>query len=313
MKLIIKSLIVVFVFAGIATKTYSQDLHLSQFDAAPLFFNPALSGNFDGIHRFIGNYKSQWKTYNSVLLSYDRMLPEKFNVAGGKFGVGGIVTRDQAGETSYGYTQIKFLPSYHVPIIPNDILYLSAGLDFTATQNGIDKTKVLPGSQIDPETGEYIMGYDNLNTNVWYFDMAAGVNAYTLVKGIYPVNLGITLVHLLKPGKSLVGQSQVNNPRRFNINANTVIKIDSNISLLPSLIWLKQKPSDEVNVGTFARYSFKTSPYAVYLGTWWRINDAVIVGAAIDFPGFQPNHVVNFGISYDFTASTFNKSSGWST
>jgi type IX secretion system PorP/SprF family membrane protein len=312
MKLIIRALVIVFISTGIAVKSYTQDLHLSQFDAAPLFYNPALSGNFDGIHRFIGNWKSQWSTYNSVLASYDAMLPDKFSLAGGKFGAGGIITKDQAGENSYGYTQIKFLPSYHIPIIPNDILYLSAGLEFTMTQNGINKNTVTTGSMFDAN-GNVIPGYNGLNTSLWYFDMAAGVNAYTMVKGKYPINLGITLSHLLKPGKSLIGGSSINNPRRFSVNSNTVIRVDSNISLLPSLIWIHQNPSNEVNVGTFVKYAFKKIPYACYLGSWWRVKDAIIFGAAIDFPGFQPNHVVNFGISYDVTLSSYRKSVTWDT
>jgi type IX secretion system PorP/SprF family membrane protein len=313
MKLIIKALVVVFISTGIAVKSYSQDLHLSQFDAAPLYFNPALSGNFDGIHRFIGNWRSQWNVYNSALFSYDAMLPDKFSVAGGKFGLGGIITKDQAGVNTYGYTNLHLLPSFHVPIIPNNILFLSAGIDLTMTQNGIDKSSVVTGSMFDPTTGNSTSGYNGLNTSVWYFDMAAGINAYSMVQGKYPINLGITLCHLLKPGKSLLGANSLGNPRRFNINANTVIPIDSNISLLPSLIWIKQNPSDEVNVGSFVKYAFKKSPYAGYLGTWWRVHDALIVGAAIDFPGFQPNHVVNVGISYDITLSGFAKSSTWDT
>jgi len=304
MKLIIKALVVVLISSGIAVKSYSQDLHLSQYDAAPLFFNPALSGQFDGNHRFIGNYKSQWRTYNTALFSYDRMLPENIKLAGGKFGLGGIVTKDKAGETGYGYTQVKLIPSYHITIIPGGILDLAAGLEFSMTQNGIDKNAVLTGSGIDSQ-GNTNPGYDGLNTSVWYFDMAAGINATTLIKDQYPVNLGITLCHLLKPGKSLVGSGTITNPRRFSVNANTVIRIDSSFSLLPSLIWLRQKPSDEINVGTFLKYNLKKQPYAGYFGCWYRVRDAIILGLAIDVPGFQPNHVLNIGFSYDVTLSSY--------
>jgi type IX secretion system PorP/SprF family membrane protein len=309
MKLIIKALIVVLVSTGIAAKTYSQDLHLSQFDAAPLFFNPALSGNFDGVNRFIGNWKSQWKVYNSTLLSYDQMTP--LTVAGGKFGMGGMVIRDIEGTNSYGYNQLHLTPSYHVSIIPNNILFLSAGLDLSMTQNVIDPSTVILPSDFNQTTGTSTAGMTGLNKSTYYFDMSAGINAYTMVKGIYPINVGITLCHLLKPGSSLQGNYAINNPRRFNVNANTVIRLDSNFSLLPSLIYLDQGTSSELNIGTFVKYAFPKVPYAGYLGSWVRVGDAVIFGAAIDFPGFQPNHVVNFGISFDFTASAFAASSKW--
>jgi len=311
MKLIIRALVIVIISTGIYVKSYSQDLHLSQFDAAPLFFNPALSGNFDGINRFIGNWKSQWKVYNSTLLSYDQMLPDKITLAGGKFGFGGLITRDIEGTLNYGYNQVHLMPSYHIPIIPNDILFLSAGLDLSMTQNVIDPSLGKLPSNIDPLTGNETTGINGITKSSFYFDLAAGINAYTMIKGKYPINLGITLSNFMKSGKSLITKSTENISRRFSINSNSVIRIDSSFSLLPSLIWLHQNPSNEVNVGTFVKYAFKKSPYACYLGSWWRVNDALIFGAAIDFPGFQPNHVVNFGISFDATLSSYSKSVQW--
>jgi len=275
-------------------------MQLSQFDAAPLFFNPALSGNFDGIHRFIGNYKSQWKTYNTGLFSYDRMLPDKITYGGGKFGIGGMVTWDKAGEIGYGYTQVHLMPSYHITVIPNDVLFLSAGLDLSYTQNSLASDKVV---LYYDQLGNPVYG-SSFSEDLYYFDISAGVNAYTLYKG-YPINLGLTLHHLAKPGKSPVSGGQIYNPRRFSINANTIVKVTENTAFLPSLIWINQKPSNQVNLGTFFRYSFNKPPYAAYVGSWYRWGDAVIVGVALDFPGFKPNHLVNAGISYDITASDY--------
>jgi len=302
MRFIYKSLVLISLFGGVAGKTYSQDMQLSQFDAAPLFYNPALSGNFDGIHRFIGNYKNQWKTYNTGLLSYDRMLPDKLTYGGGKFGLGGMVTWDKAGEISYGYTQAHLMPSYHVPIIPNDILFLSAGLDLSFTQNSLASDKVILDYD---QYGNPIYG-SAFTQNLYYFDVAAGINAYTLYKG-YPINLGITLHHLARPGKSPIGGDNINNARRFSVNANTIVKLNENMAFLPSLIWLNQKPSNEVNFGTYFRYSFNKTPYAAYVGSWWRIGDAIIAGVAVDFPGIKPNHVVTAGLSYDITLSSYRK------
>jgi len=306
MKLITKSLTTLMLAAGLMINVSAQDMHLSQFDAAPLFFNPALSGNYDGLHRFIGNWKSQWSTYGTGLLSYDKMLPEEFSLASGKFGVGAMVLYDRAGETKYGYTSIKLMPSYHVPIIPNNILFLSAGLDVTMTNISIDETKVITGEDIDPNTGESKSGYEGMQTSVWNTDVGAGINAYTLIDEVYPVNLGITLHHLFRSGKSSISEAKLEDGRRFSVNANSILKLSDRFAFLPSLIWIKQAKYNQINVGTFAKYSFTKTPYAVLLGAWYRINDAAIVGAAVEFPGIKPNHLVNLGVSYDITASEFN-------
>jgi len=81
--------LLVFAFAILFTgKIYSQDIHLSQFDAAPLFYNPALSGQIgeSGQKRIILNYKSQWRTYNTILASYDQVIQGVGNGENGFFG-----------------------------------------------------------------------------------------------------------------------------------------------------------------------------------------------------------------------------------
>ena len=42
------------------TSAHAQDIHFSQFYASPLTLNPSLTGNFDGLMRFGGNYRNQW-------------------------------------------------------------------------------------------------------------------------------------------------------------------------------------------------------------------------------------------------------------
>ena len=52
----------------------SQDFHLSLYDAAPMFLNPALTGVVDSKFRVHAQYKNQWKIvsfkpYNHSLIS----------------------------------------------------------------------------------------------------------------------------------------------------------------------------------------------------------------------------------------------------
>ena len=58
-----KIIITSFLFC-ITVLGYAQDNHFSQFYAAPMTVNPALTGLFDGRYRGIVNYRTQW---NSIL------------------------------------------------------------------------------------------------------------------------------------------------------------------------------------------------------------------------------------------------------
>ena len=53
----------------------AQDIHFSQFNVAPMVYNPALAGGFDGDIRFIGNQRTQWRSvtapYSTIGVSAD--------------------------------------------------------------------------------------------------------------------------------------------------------------------------------------------------------------------------------------------------
>ena len=83
--------------------TSAQDFHLSQFNAAPHYFNPALTGIYfgnDANYRIYSDYRTQWralgvKPYSTYYLAYD--MPYKLYGLGGylihnRNGVGGLNT-----------------------------------------------------------------------------------------------------------------------------------------------------------------------------------------------------------------------------
>src|SRR5690554_7441943 len=95
-------LIILISAIGLSLSTRAQDAHLSMYDAAPLFLNPALTGVVDGDFRLHGQYRTQWKSvnykpYTSYLLSFD--MPFK------KWGFGVQVNQFRAGQGNYNSLQ----------------------------------------------------------------------------------------------------------------------------------------------------------------------------------------------------------------
>lgn len=283
----------------------AQDLHFSQFDAAPLYYNPALAGVFDGKHRFIANLKSQWITYKTLTVSYDRMLP--FDFGGTRLGLGAMINYDQAGTTAYGYRTIRLLPAIHRDIVPDEKLSISFGLDISMTQNVVDQSKISSESVINGEPA------DLQATSKYYTDLSAGVNLHSNVKHKYPVNVGITLYHITKPGNSFITEAKtIDVDRRFSVNSNTIIPLSKRWSLLPSLIYLRQKEFYQLNTGSYARYDLTPVTdkiKAVYVGSWFRYGDAAVIGVAVDLPGFKKNHNLNIGMSYDVSVGDYRQTS----
>lgn len=291
---------------------FSQDVHFSQFDAAPLYFNPALSGLIDCNNRFISNFKGQWSTYNSFMLSYDKPLPA-FSIAGGDMGIGALINADYAGETSYGNTMLKIMPAYHKDIIPG-FFKLSTGLDIMFNHTSVDETKVLLPGQIDPNTGEAVTGTDFEKTSKLYADLGLGLNGEFKIREDFPINAGITFHRLAgSGGGGFATEQSPSNYRRFSLNANAIYPINTTISLLPSFIYLNQKKYNEMNAGTFVKFSLgEHTPLldAFYTGAWYRFGDALIFGLAFDKP-ISTKWTLNFGFSYDLTVSSFSDSNKW--
>lgn len=307
MKQYLQPLTIAIVLLTFTFKSYSQDKHFSQFDAAPLYYNPGQAGVYDGNHRFMGNFKSQWKTYETYMLSYDRMLPKTLSMLGGFFGAGIMVNHDVQGVNSYSTTELNLLPAFHKPIIDNKVM-LSSGLGLTTSTFSVDQSTMIPPSSLeDPnyEEGSYD-GFES--TREFNFDVSLGVNLHYVVLDKHPTNLGITWHHLLGASSGFTpSNDRIDNPRRFSINANSEIEVAKDVKLLPSLIWMYQLPVHQINTGTFVRYDLEKKNKVlkgIYVGGWYRFGDAIITGIAFDFPGFQDTHLFNFGISYDINVSS---------
>ena len=84
----------------------AQDIHFSQYYAAPLELNPALTGNINGVFRATFNYRNQWfniptlntiAPYQTYQASFDMpILRERLENDG--LGIGGMFYTDKAGD-----------------------------------------------------------------------------------------------------------------------------------------------------------------------------------------------------------------------
>jgi len=311
-KNILQTLIAIFLGLISFSNSFSQDVHFSQFDAAPLYFNPAQSGLFDCDHRVILNYKSQWSAYNTFMASFDQPIP-LIKFKGGTFGAGALINSDYGGEISYGNTHLKLMPAYHKDIIPT-VLKISVGLDIMMNLMTIDENSVVLPGQIDPITGQPTPGADFSNPTQFYADMGIGVNAMYNLENDLPINGGVTFYRLFgSGGGGIASNTSTTNYRRFSLNANSIIPLNSTITFLPSFIFLNQRIYNEMNFGTYTQFAVgQYTPVidALYLGVWHRYGDVLIFGFAFDKP-LSENITMNFGFSYDLTVSRFRDSDKW--
>lgn len=314
MRYYLKKIVWLFVLMVGVAPAIAQDTHFSQFDAAPLYYNPALAGVNECHNRIYTNYKGQWRTYNTFLMSYDQHL-EKVQLFGGSIGLGALVVADYSGENSYGTTQFKLMPAYHYNM---GRLRISAGLDAAFNLMSINEDKLVVGKNINPLTGEYTTGSELENTTRFYFDMGVGLNGQYFITNKFPINMGITLFRLFGyggGGLAVASQDSKENYRRFSMNANAVCPVTPKVTLLPSLIYINQKMYNEMNFGSYVKCAVgEYTPVidAIYIGSWYRVQDALILGLAFDKP-INKNWTLQFGFSYDITLSSYREANKWAT
>lgn len=314
------------------TTAEAQDPRFSQFYAAPLQLNPAMTGVFEGRWRANINYRDQWSSvlgkspFRTIAGAFDM----RFHVAGNDFvGVGLDVMRDQAGDSNFGinrgHLNFAYLKQVAGGKYRNDVQFLIAGAQLGAGQHSIDMNQLWFTAQYDPTTGapntsasngEAITANGSQQTDV-YLDFNAGLMYYALFGDNTSIYVGGALNHLNGPTVSfLETQTPEELKMRWLAHAGGEIPLTDELSLLPAVMVMGQGPSFETTLGTNFRYTnHDWYEVAIRAGLWLRDTKTVsgqhiesfIVTAILEVERW------NLGISYDITSSslkTANNSRG---
>ncbi len=305
----------------------SQDIHFSQLFENPLSLNPALSGAFAGNFYAELNYKNQWNSvaqngngYTTMggTMEFHNMLK---NWGSGYLSPGFSIFDDESGDAHI--TQLEADFSLASGIFLSDNSCISAGLQAGWSQNSI----TLGGLQWDDQ---YINGIYNPNaaTNETYFgnsfnyaDFSGGI-AYHYGTGQTNMSsndavrgsAGVAVFHVNEPTQSYYGATMPGTAlyMKYTFYANAQIGVsNTNLSVLPAVIYLDQGPAWEVDAGAKLRYTLNAeSKYtgthkgtALDLGVYYRVGDAAIALVGLEYGNFA------FGASYDFNTSALTTAS----
>lgn len=285
----------------------AQDIHFSQFHAAPLNVNPAKTGVFDGDIRVVSNFRSQWTSvpvpYTTTSFSYDQKLFNDGTLGSNGLGGGLFFNFDQAGDSELSLLQIGGSAAYAQQI--NKTNFLSVGLMAGLGQRRFNTANLTFDEQfIDGTFIENAPITENfINTSTSFVDMAVGVDWLVQISKRLQFSLGGSVWHLNQPQYSFFNDENSYLPLKWGINLDAVIQMSETIDVMPSAIYFHQGGFDERLVGMYIRYHLdqrKAKEKAVLFGTWYRFNDAVITSFAMDYGLWR------VGLSYDINTSPFS-------
>lgn len=280
----------------------AQDIQYSQFYAAPIYLNPAMTGASE-LTRIGVNYRNQWPGLNQSITSYSAYVDHyMFNINSG----GGIImNRSQQSSAQLSTTEIGASYSYRLQISSQGYLRMGGQVSYFARDAYFGN--LIFGSQLDPNSDQIIgpsgetLGNDSKHR---FMDYSFGIlfnnqNAW----------LGISGHHLTEPNTSFVDDQTSKLPMK--ISAHGGMKFDlvggnygaaSNRSLTFAFNYKTQGQFQQLDMGT----QLDINP--LVLGFWYRgipiskqetPNHESLIGLL----GLSFGSGIDIGYSYDFTLS----------
>lgn len=294
------------VFAFTAQITFGQisELNLSQFFNAPLLYNPAEAGNFDGKCRSTALYGDQWGTWNTMTASYEYKFGKKQN----HFNLGLGVFQDQTrlGDQNIG-TAISGRLTLAYEMNWADKKLIIAGQPVFSMAN-LDLGGLTQPDAFNPATGIYdnpttetfanpSVQVPNANVGVSYSQDLAGTKIHG---GLYLANVirgDLANISFIDDTAYL--------PRKFGFNGSADFHLSGPFHMEPQFLLERKIGTQEtkLNVAIVGRYetgstkSFSAARAGVLAKTAFDINN---VSA---FVGLEYQENVFFNVSYDFNAS----------
>lgn len=324
-----KKLIYTFSLLFLTIGVFAQDKHFTQFYAAPLTLNPALTGTFDGRYRFSAIYRDQWrKVLDNPYQTFAAGLDLRFPISVGGYsspykdaaGVGLLFFNDVVPSVDFRTTQIALSGAFHKALNTQSNQYLSIGFQFGISQRSVGYSNLTFNDQFNGTTGYTdATGEDLPENNFAFGDISVGLNySYAPRRGM-AFFAGAAIHHILEPQVSFYydkeepdqgGDNRLH--RQYSVQLTAQLPITEGFTVSPRAIASLQGPHLEINAGTNFRMQLgEDSPAALHIGGWVRPvtteSNSLEIDAVVLMAGFEINNVL-LGLSYDATLNDLNAS-----
>jgi type IX secretion system PorP/SprF family membrane protein len=300
--------------------TNAQDMHFSQYNETPVIINPALSCTaYDT--RVVANYKNQWASISSPFQTYGISIEKaikhlKLNKA--YTGLSLVVLNDKAGDGDLGTLTANL--GFNVVVKSGKNSKISGGIGGGVNYRTLNPSKLKWESQYDGYTYDALTPSNESipNTTMLQADFSGGFvyhfaksERYISSQDGTKFDIGFSAFHYNMPKYSFGGTGDKQYPK-FVGHANFDIGVkNAGIAFVPSAIYMRQGPSQEINAGFMFKYIIQDQ--AVYTGLkkacaisggiYYRVGDAIIPSLLFQYDKYA------LGVSYDLNTSQLTSAS----
>lgn len=290
----------------------AQDVHLSQFFSAPLVYNAANTGLFNGFYRVGGNYKNQWMSipvpYHTGSIYADMAWGRKRKNEYGVAGTGLCIVQDVAGDGNLSVSKIGVTNALHLALDIEKNHYISLGLGINYVQKRINFSKLFWGAQWDgTKFNSGLSSQQSFAKNTYGFvDINAGVRYTALIKNNFLVHYGGSATHINKPRETFLGNDDNQLKVQWLNNIGSSFYVKERFLLYNELIFVNQGKAHEFLVFNMLSYALNDIPYKsqnVLVGLNIRWKDAIVpvIGYEVNAWRFLINYDVNVSSLWRYT------------
>ena len=286
-----KRIIFILCITLITHSLMGQDFHLSQYESAEMYLNPALSGQNmrTGMdYRASTVYRTQWgsiasKAFSTSYLGYDQKFKDRW-------GLGVNLINNQAGASGFRTFNFMLAGSYNIMSSSDNKHILTTGLQLGLMNKSINTNDLTFDEQYSSTSGEFdesnFSGENFQSENLYKLDAVWGIfyKFNPLGKNYHPF-AGFALSHISLPGQNFTEQSEIM-PLHWKLNLGTDWDINKNISITPSILYMYQKSATEFIFKTNAIYHMTNEDYDIRVNLGCRLQDALIIGIGMRYKDF---------------------------
>lgn len=304
----------IFLFFILCTMN-AQDKHFTQFYAAPLALNPALTGAFSGSYRIGGIYRDQWRNVlDEPYVTFETALDVRFPVKIDRryddaFAIGLMFFSDKVSGIDFNTNQIALSGAFHKGLDFEKKQYLSAGFQFGIAQRNINYENLTFHDQFNAiDQYEYPTAEVLPENNFAFGDLSVGLNyTFSPKKGV-SFFLGGAMHHVFQPQISFYplddeGAEGSKLFAKYSAQLSAQFPLSEQVSLIPRVLYATQGPHTEINAGTNFRVRLNNhNNNAVHIGGWARpvgnADNSYGLDAVVAMFGLELGGVL-IGLSYD--------------
>ncbi len=294
-----------FILIFVQTFTFAQDFHLSIYDAAPLYLNPAMTGVVEGSWRVHGQYRTQWKEVNfkpymTGLISFD--MPYK------KWGFGGQIVNYRAGIGNYNALQGVGSVAYTLSIDRKKYHNISFGLQGGITQKSVEHQLLTFNNQYTTDNGGT---FDNSLNNGEGFGSQSFIipelnfgALYYFSKQQSKLNpfIGASAFNILQPNETFLEDDNLL-PLRIYGHGGIRINLTETFYIIPKALYMQQTNFSELTLAGDVGWYLKAPETFLLGGLVYRNKDAAVVYIGAK----KINYIAK--LSYDINFSSLSAAS----